>query len=108
VEKFGGYLVGTGAAPNGQPVTTGTEFPDTPAEGDFFLRLDFFPNRLFRFDGTHWIRVQDDVRTALTHGLGDTQMDLFINDNTTFTNNQGQTETTLQNLSTLLKPDSDY
>ncbi len=108
VEKFGGYLVGTGAAPKGQPVTTGTEFPDTPAEGDFFLRLDFFPNRLFRFDGTHWIRVQDDVRTALTHGLGDTQMDLFINDNTTFTNNQGQTETTLQNLSTLLKPDSDY
>lgn len=108
VERFEGYLVGTGSPPNGRPVTTGTQFPNNPVEGDFFLRMDFFPNRLFRWDGVHWIKVQDDVRTPLTHGLGETQMDRFVNDDTTFTNSEGQTENTLQDLSTLLKPDSDY
>lgn len=108
VERFEGYLVGNSSPPNGRPVTTGTTFPAAPAEGDFFLRLDFFPNRLFRWDGVHWVKVQDDVRTPLTHGLGETQQDRFINDDTTFTNSEGNTETTLQDLSTLLRPDSDY
>ena len=100
--------MGNSSPPNGRPVTTGTTFPAAPAEGDFFLRLDFFPNRLFRWDGVHWVKVQDDVRTPLTHGLGETQQDRFINDDTTFTNSEGNTETTLQDLSTLLRPDSDY
>jgi hypothetical protein len=107
-EHFGGYLVGSGVPPNGKPVATGTNFPLSPAEGDFFLRLDFLPNRLFRYSGTHWVKVEDDQRTTLTHGNGQTQVDRFVNDTTTFTNSQGEQENTLQNLSKLLKPDSDY
>ena len=108
VERFGGYLVGNSSPPNGRPVGTGTQFPTISVEGDFFLRLDFFPNRLFRYDGNHWVKVQDDVRTSLTHGLGETQQDRFVNDDTTFTNSEGNTESTLQDISTLLRPDSDY
>jgi len=51
---------------------------------DFFLRTDFLPNRLFRFDGSRWIKVEDAVRTTMTNN--DTRQTLktsFIN-NTTF------------------------
>jgi hypothetical protein len=107
-EKFEGYLVGSGIAPNGKTVGTGISFPTTPAEGDYFLRMDFMPNRLFRYTTNHWVKVEDAERTTLTHGDGVTQTDRFINDTSTFTDNQGETEPTLQNLSKLLRPDSDY
>jgi hypothetical protein len=43
-----GYLTGDGIPPNGLPVTTGVAFPMGPVVGDYCLRLDYFPNRLFR------------------------------------------------------------
>ena len=38
-----GYLTGDGIAPNGLPVTPGTSFPQNAQEGDFVLRLDYYP-----------------------------------------------------------------
>lgn len=107
-EHFGGYLVGAGVPPNGYPVSTGTAFPDSPVSGDWFLRLDFQPNRLFKYDGKRWLRVEDAVRTNLTPGNGNTLRDRFINNTSTFTNSQGETEDSKQNLSDLLKPGSDF
>ena len=106
--ETGGYLVGDGIAPNGYATASGTSFPSTAAAGDFFLRLDFMPNRLFKYTGNRWTRVEDNVRTNITPGNGQTLRDRFVNNNSTFTNSQGVTEPTKQNLSNLLKPDSDF
>jgi hypothetical protein len=42
----------------------GNEFPNTPEKGDVYLRTDYLPNRLFKFNGRKWIEVdkaQTDV-----------------------------------------------
>lgn len=80
-----GYLTGDGLAPNGHPVVSAIAFPDSPTVGDFVLRTDYLPNRLFRYSGSRWIKVEDKERTTLTHGFGQTQRDSFV-ENTTITN----------------------
>jgi len=40
----------------------GTAFPNDPAKGDMFLRVDQIPSILFKFNGSHWIEV-DKNRT---------------------------------------------
>lgn len=106
-ETFGGYLVDDGMPANGYPVQTGIQFPINPANGDYFLRLDFKPNRLFRWSGSRWVRMEDNVRTSLTPGAGETLKDTFINNNTTFVDDQGNTQQSRQSLSKLLTPESD-
>jgi hypothetical protein len=42
----------------------GNEFPGNPDRGDVYLRTDYLPNRLFKFNGSKWIEVdktQTDV-----------------------------------------------
>jgi len=58
-----GYLVGTGAAPNGFPVRSGISFPLNPANGDYFLRIDYAPQLLYRWNGKIWVRISENVRT---------------------------------------------
>ena len=75
-----GYLVGDGFPPNGALFGTGSGFPSAPAYGDYFLRVDFLPNRLFRYDGASWRKVEDAVRTTLTPTANkDTLKGSFIN-----------------------------
>jgi hypothetical protein len=64
---YTGYLVGDGIPSNGYDFGHGIQFPELAGPNDFFLRTDFMPNRLFRFDGTRWIRVEDDVRMTMTN-----------------------------------------
>jgi hypothetical protein len=64
---YTGYLLGDGIAPNGVDFGHGITFPNNAASGDFFLRTDLFPNRLFRFDGTRWVRKEDNVRMTMTN-----------------------------------------
>ena len=69
-EGYTGYLVGTGdAAPNGAPFGFGIQFPRNNEGGDYFLRTDFLPNRMFRYDGTRWVKVTDDIRMSLSNTL---------------------------------------
>jgi hypothetical protein len=35
----------------------GTEFPKTPSKGDLFLRVDYMPERLFKWNGIKWIEI---------------------------------------------------
>ena len=90
-----GYLTGDGLPPNGIPYSFGITFPLAPGVGDFFLRTDYLPNRLFRHDGVHWIKYEDNVRMT-TSMLGESQTDnpllvrrklkaSFINNTTTAT-----------------------
>ena len=102
-----GYLTGTGLGPNGMPVTVGIAFPDSPAVGDYALRTDYLPNRLFRYDGRRWVKIEDNVRTTLTPGSDNTtQRSGFVNNTETFTNNSGNV-TVRQSLSDALKAKAD-
>ena len=101
-----GYLVGDGLAPNGWPVTPGTSFPVNPALGDHVLRLDYKPNRLFRYDGSTWVKVEDDVRTDL-YLDGDTQRSKFFNNIETVSTADRGDVPSRQSLSDLLRPDKD-
>jgi len=105
--KTKGYLVGDGTGPNGMAVATGVAFPIKPKKGDYFLRLDFVPNRLFRWDGRRWVKIEDNVRTTLTPGPNNqTLRSSFVNNTNTFTNNSDQV-TERQSLSQALKPKAD-
>jgi len=104
---YKGYLIGDGLAPNGFPITMGTSFPTTAVEGDYILRLDFLPNRLFRFDGARWIKVEDDVRSKLTPGLGTTLRDGFVQNAATTTTDDNKIIKQRQGLSDILEAEED-
>jgi hypothetical protein len=75
-----GYLTGSTHAPNGLPVTPGVQFPPHPATGAYCLRLDYFPNRLFRYNGRAWVAISDNVRTDLDYAAEAlTQRASFVN-----------------------------
>jgi len=86
---YSGYLVGDGFPVNGYDFGFGVQFPSNPANNDFFLRADFFPNRLFRFDAAQagWIAVEDAVRMDMT------QTDVRATQKTGFINNTNYTYT---------------
>jgi hypothetical protein len=103
-----GYLTGDGIAPNGLPVTPGVSFPPNPVVGDYALRLDYFPNRLFRYNGTTWVKIEEKVRTDLDYAQNAQTL------RASFVNNTGNVATTdrgnipsRQSLSEILKPKAD-
>ena len=107
--KISGYLVGDGTAPNNMNVSMGVSFPLGAHTGDYFLRLDYVPNRLFRYDGSRWIKVEDSVRTNLTPGAADhkTQLATFVQNTNTYTDLQGNVHPQRQSLSRALRPQAD-
>ena len=104
-EGYSGYLVGTGdSAPNGAPFGFGIQFPRNNVDGDYFLRTDFLPNRMFRYDGSRWVKVQDDIRMSLSNTLErQTYKTSFIN-NTNSSNIGGDNVEERQSLSKALRP----
>jgi len=106
-EGYSGYLLGDGIPPNGEAFGHGIGFPTNTAKGDYFLRTDLMPNRLFRFDGQRWVKMEDKVRMTLsnkdnrnTHKTG------FIN-NTNSGSIGGETVQERQSLSKAMKPKAD-
>ena len=76
-----GYLDGTGEAPNGLPTGAGISFPQNPQVGDYFLRIDYFPQLLYRWDGRMWVRISQNVRTPTGFTEANkSQLSGFIND----------------------------
>jgi hypothetical protein len=121
VSGYNGYLVGDGVPPNGAPFTAGIAFPLAPGIGEFCLRKDYFPYRLFRYSGSRWVKVEDQVRMTMSNlgpsdvGVGDefegkdvrqTQKAGFINNTNTDTIN-GNTVKERQSLSKALRPEAD-
>lgn len=104
---YTGYLVGIADTPNGAPFGSGIQFPRDNMEGDYFLRTDFLPNRLFRFDGNRWLKIQDDVRETLTNtDTRNTQKTGFVN-NTRSSTIGGEEVQERQSLSKALRPKAD-
>jgi hypothetical protein len=104
-----GYLTGDSIPPNGIAVTPGMSFPLEPLEGDYSLRLDYMPNRLFRFDGIKWVKQEDAVRTALAYlnSEAETQRSGFFNNTATIETSDRGTIPSRQSLSDILKPSAD-
>lgn len=113
-----GYLTGDGQPPNGAPYTFGISYPSNPILGQFHLRTDYFPNRLFRFDGSHWLKFEDNVRMEVTNTPRDgnqttpnsqtrqTEVTSFINNTNTATI-AGKVVPERQALSKALRPKAD-
>ena len=104
---YSGYLLGDGLAPNGNAFGHGITFPTNNEEGDYFLRTDFMPNRLFRYNGDSWIKMEDSVRHTLSNTNSRSNLKgTFIN-NTSEANIGGDDVTERQSLSQALKPKAD-
>jgi hypothetical protein len=115
-----GYLISNVIPPNGAPYGFGVTFPSSPIRGEFYLRTDYMPNRLFRYDGTHWVRYEDNVRMTMNNfGASDvatgpnagkdirqTQKFSFIN-NTNTSTIAGEVVVEKQALSKILRPKAD-
>jgi hypothetical protein len=101
-----GYLSGDGTAPNGFPVEAGISFPQNPQVGDYFLRIDYMPQLLYRWDGKLWIRISKNVRTETGITIDDTsQLSGFINNqDEIYLNNEGTLVPQAQPLSSVLRP----
>lgn len=98
-----GYLTGDGAAPNGYPTGVGISFPQDPKVGDYYLRIDYFPQLLFRWNGNLWVRISENVRTGTGFTEGDeSQLSGFINNNNTTQLTDGTLVPQAQALSTIL------
>jgi hypothetical protein len=45
----------------------GERFPDSPMKGDMFIRTDYLPDRLFKWNGTKWIEVDKNTTDSYTY-----------------------------------------
>jgi hypothetical protein len=106
-QGYPGYLVGDGVPENGVDFGFGTDFPRSAIEGDYFLRTDYKPNRLFRYSGKRWVKREDNIRHTLTNT--DTRSTLktsFIN-NSTVTEIDGEMTDERQAISKVFRPRAD-
>ena len=105
---YGFYLDGDGVAPNGNPAGFGISFPTLNVDsGDYFLRTDFLPNRLFRYDGTRWVKIEDSVRITTTNNNSRSNFKTSFVNNATSSTINGLTVTQRQALTDALKPKAD-
>lgn len=106
--RLTGYLTGDVFGNN---IGSGIAFPSGPAVNDLFLRIDFLPNRLFKYDGTRWVKQVDKQRTGLTPNKDSntTQRSNFRRDNSTYIDPEDSTNTlpTRQSLSKAFTPKAD-
>ncbi len=120
-DGYNGYLTKDGIAPNGAPVTVGFSFPINPVTGQYHLRTDLLPNRLFRYSGNRWLKFEDNVRMTMSNlgsenvadgkpfdgkDIRQTQKATFIN-NTNVDDIDGHTTQEKQSLSKALRPQAD-
>ena len=74
----------------------------------FRSRLDYLPNRLFRFDGRRWNKVEDVTRVDTTPGTNNlTGLGAFINNKKTWVDATGTVRPERVALSKALKPKAD-
>ena len=45
----------------------GERFPDNPMKGDMFIRTDYLPDRLFKWNGIKWIEIDKNTTDSYTY-----------------------------------------
>lgn len=91
---------------HGETLASGDQFPQYPKDGDYFIRTDFNPNRLFVYRGSKWNRLYDNVKEQTWSDMTYNAGDFINNNNTTIVDNQEIPER--QPLSKVIKPKSDF
>jgi|TARA_R110001592_G_scaffold7757_7_gene42996 hypothetical protein len=86
-------------------VGSGSTFPGSSNDGDYFLRTDFTPNRLFKKNGTRWLNSGTDNRG--TWAAANRILSTFINNDNITSQDEGGSITEKQNLSKVVKPKTD-
>ena len=76
--------------------------PASIQEGQYVLRVDYSPSRLFRKEGNRYIKISDDMRG--TYVSSNKQLDSFINNPA---DGQGADGKEQQYLSKVIKPKTD-
>jgi hypothetical protein len=125
--EYNGPMIGDGDGipPNGAPFSAGITFPIVPAIGQFCLRTDYLPKRLFRYNGSRWVKVEDVNRMTMSNMghedvvAGGSPNNIFLDkevrltQKTSFINNDaearvnGHTIKEKQSLSKALRPKAD-
>jgi len=125
--EYNGPMIGDGDGlpPNGAPFTAGISFPLLPADGQYHLRTDYLPKRLFRYNGRRWLKVEDVTRMTMSNMgnedvvAGGSPNDVFLDKDvrltqkTSFVNNEkintinGKQIKEKQSLSKALRPKAD-
>lgn len=72
-DDYKGYLTEDGIPSNGTPLTAGIAFPINPVIGQYCLRTDYLPNRLFRYTGSRWQKIENILRHTMNN-LGDSDV----------------------------------
>lgn len=62
--------------PNSSHSDFGTKFPDNANKGDLFLRTDYMPNKLYKYNGIKWIEV--DKSTTDSYAFDERYIDYLI------------------------------
>jgi hypothetical protein len=116
-----GIESGTGTPPNGIKFGSGITFPSDAVKGQFYLRTDYLPNALFRYDGRRWVMYEQGVRMTMNQfgpqdvstgtafagkATRQTELGTFVNNANTSTIG-GQVVQERQALSKALKPRAD-
>jgi hypothetical protein len=118
---YDGYITEDGIPANGAPFSAGIAFPVNPTLGQYCLRKDYLPNRLFKFNGTRWTKIEDVARMTMSNlGTDDVLSgqrfegkDVRLNQKGSFINNDtvakidGRTVQEKQGLSKALRPKAD-
>jgi hypothetical protein len=112
---------GDGIPPNGSTFSAGIQFPNDPLTGQFYLRTDYMPNALYRYDGKRWVLYEQGLRMTMNqfgyqdvapgsvfagYAVRETQKSSFVNNASTSTVG-GQIVQEKQALSKILKPKAD-
>ena len=116
-----GVTSGNGHPPNGATFGSGIQFPSNPTNGQFYLRTDYLPNALYRYDGNRWMLYEQGVRMTMNqfgnqdvavgkhfegYAVRQTQKTSFVNNVSTSTI-AGKVVQERQALSKVLKPKAD-
>lgn len=106
-ETFQPGIAGDDGIPvNSNPVASGTTFPQGAVDGDYFLRTDYIPNRLYQKSGDKWLKIEDDRRAAWS--AANAIVESFVNNTDTITLNDGTTVPSMTAVTKIIKPKTDF
>lgn len=105
-DQYPWIYAGDGVPPEGsRKARAGTKYPENPNNGEYFLRSDYDPPRLFKYESGVWRFVELDY--AKTWTAAHRVLDSFLSNDKTFTED-GNVINEKQPLSKVLKPKSDF
>lgn len=87
---------------NNDNITSGDQFPTNPTQGEYFIRSDMSPKRLFVFRNNTWVRLFDNIRDKTWSDKTYNASDYINNDNISVFNDREFKE--LQPISKVIKP----